>query len=232
MALESASFINQLNAANPTSTDSVSQADDHIRLIKSAIKATFPNVTGPVTATQTQINNPIPTGLISMWSGSLASIPVGWLLCDGTNGTPDLRNRFIVGQGSTYPLGSTGGNTTTSAGGSHTHTTEAAGAHSHSGTTGGTALTTAQMPAHTHDLALKYTTVGGAGSSRQYWTRSAVDTLLDGTVTNGASSVGGGEAHSHSVSSDGSHSHTVSTASDHTHTVTPPYFALAFIMKV
>lgn len=52
-----------------------------------------------------------------------------------------------------------------------------------------------QMPAHTHDLAMKYTTIGGAGSSRNYWTRSAVDTLYDGTVTNGASSRGGGTAH-------------------------------------
>ena len=51
------------------------------------------------------------------------------------------------------------------------------------------------MPAHAHDLAMKYTTIGGAGSSRNYWTRSAVDTLYDGTVTDGASAKGGGLAH-------------------------------------
>lgn len=39
----------------------------------------------------------VPSGAIMMWSGSIASIPLGWLLCDGTNGTPDLRNKFIVG---------------------------------------------------------------------------------------------------------------------------------------
>lgn len=39
----------------------------------------------------------IPSGLISLWKGTIASIPSGWLLCDGTNGTPDLRNRFVVG---------------------------------------------------------------------------------------------------------------------------------------
>lgn len=50
--------------------------------------------------TQFQITNPanlIPAGLISMWSGSIATIPVGWYLCNGSNGTPDLRNQFIIG---------------------------------------------------------------------------------------------------------------------------------------
>jgi len=51
----------------------------------------------------------VPTGLISMWSGSVAAIPGGWQLCDGTNGTPDLRDRFIVGAGSSYAPGNTGG---------------------------------------------------------------------------------------------------------------------------
>jgi hypothetical protein len=57
MALESATYINQLNSANPQSTDSVSQADDHLRLIKAAVQNTFPNVTGPVTKTHSQIND-------------------------------------------------------------------------------------------------------------------------------------------------------------------------------
>jgi hypothetical protein len=51
----------------------------------------------------------VPTGLIAIWSGSTGSIPSGWLLCNGTNGTPDLRNRFVVGAGSTYGVGATGG---------------------------------------------------------------------------------------------------------------------------
>ena len=53
----------------------------------------------------------IPAGLISLWSGSIGSIPVGWYLCDGTNGTPDLRDRFIVGAGTTYAVTATGGST-------------------------------------------------------------------------------------------------------------------------
>jgi hypothetical protein len=58
MPLESASFINGLDANNPVGGDSLSQADDHLRLIKAAIKATFPNITGAVTATQAQLNTP------------------------------------------------------------------------------------------------------------------------------------------------------------------------------
>jgi microcystin-dependent protein len=48
-------------------------------------------------------------GMILIWSGSLGSVPTGWVLCDGTNATPDLRDRFIVGAGNTYAVGATGG---------------------------------------------------------------------------------------------------------------------------
>lgn len=51
----------------------------------------------------------IPTGGIILWSGSTGSIPAGWFLCDGTNGTPNLRNSFIVGAGDTYAVNATGG---------------------------------------------------------------------------------------------------------------------------
>ena len=56
MALEAAFFINGLNASNPTITDQIDQGDDHIRLIKSTIKNTLPNLTGQVTLTHTEIN--------------------------------------------------------------------------------------------------------------------------------------------------------------------------------
>lgn len=65
--------------------------------------------------------NLVPSGVIVMWSGSIASIPTGWLLCNGGNGTPDLRNRFIVGAGSTYTPGNTGGSADAVVV-SHTHT--------------------------------------------------------------------------------------------------------------
>ncbi len=54
-------------------------------------------------------------GMIITWSGSVASIPTGWALCNGSNGTPDLRNKFLRGAGSTYDPGDTGGST------SHNH---------------------------------------------------------------------------------------------------------------
>jgi hypothetical protein len=58
----------------------------------------------------------VPSGVIAIWSGAIVNIPIGWVICDGNNSTPDLRNRFVVGAGSTYAVGATGGATT------HTHT--------------------------------------------------------------------------------------------------------------
>lgn len=56
----------------------------------------------------------VPAGGIIMWSGSIASIPTGYVLCDGTNGTPNLKDSFVVGAGSTYAVGNTGGFTAAS----------------------------------------------------------------------------------------------------------------------
>lgn len=55
------------------------------------------------------LNNSVPAGGIILWSGSTAAVPTGFLLCDGTSGTPDLRNRFIVGAGGTYAVAVIGG---------------------------------------------------------------------------------------------------------------------------
>ena len=51
-------------------------------------------------------------GMILMWSGSINTIPKGWALCNGKNGTPDLRDRFIVGAGNSYSVGNLGGSNT------------------------------------------------------------------------------------------------------------------------
>ena len=58
MGLETGTYIDSLVTTNPASTDGLAQADDHIRLLKITLKNTFPNLTGPVTATQTDLNNP------------------------------------------------------------------------------------------------------------------------------------------------------------------------------
>jgi hypothetical protein len=69
------------------------------------------------------------TGMIVMWSGKKDEIPAGWALCDGSNGTPDLRDRFILGSGDIFQSltdnGRFGGQS------SHTHTMSEAGKHAH-----------------------------------------------------------------------------------------------------
>ena len=68
-----------------------------------------------------------PSGVIVMWSGAVNTIPQGWALCNGANGTPDLRDRFIVGAGSKYAVGNKGGADSVT-------------------------LTVNQIPAHTHTI--------------------------------------------------------------------------------
>lgn len=67
----------------------------------------------------------LPIGFIALWRGSIGSIPDGWHLCDGSNGTPDLRDRFVVGAGVSYSPDDTGGAV------SHSHTFTSDG-HIHS----------------------------------------------------------------------------------------------------
>ena len=59
MPVESAPYIDSLNASYPTGSDNISQGDNHIRLIKAAIKATFPSITGAVSVTHTAINSAV-----------------------------------------------------------------------------------------------------------------------------------------------------------------------------
>jgi len=75
----------------------------------------------PILQNAPAVSAAIPSGGIILWSGSTGSVPSGWYLCDGTNGTPDLRNSFIVGAGNTYAVGATGG-TADAIVVAHTHT--------------------------------------------------------------------------------------------------------------
>lgn len=148
----------------------------------------------------------IPQGLISMFSGDV--IPDGWALCNGSNGTPDLRDRFVVMTGSKYK--GTGGGATT------TDSTIVTG----NVVIGSTALTIAQMPAHSHTIQ----TVRVQTSVYSATSGNRVD-LADVGMDIDSLPAGGGEGHTHSATfSSNAHSHTID--------VMPPYYALAFIMKL
>lgn len=124
MGLEAGTFISDLVDTNPIGGDPKAQGDDHIRLLKQTLKGTFPNLNGAVNATPAQLNAAIAPGalcfpgMIVMWSGTLLSVPAGWVLCNGSgtlsngNPVPDLRDKFIVGAGSTYAVGAKGGSLT------------------------------------------------------------------------------------------------------------------------
>jgi hypothetical protein len=116
--------------------------------------ATYDDIYG-ILGTIPAVSSTLPTGMILLWSGSIGSIPAGYLLCDGTNSTPDLRNRFIIGAGSTYSVNQTGGSadaivvshthTATVTDPTHTHTISVGNQGSQNGTAtgGGSQPTTA-----------------------------------------------------------------------------------------
>jgi hypothetical protein len=200
------------------------------------------------------------SGMIMMWSGSLSSIGVGglagWSLCDGSNGTPDLRDRFVIGAGNKVP-GTKDAlpalPTDTDPG--HTHVAA------------GTALTTAQIPSHAHGPgSLQGPLVNGYafnnGAHQHFFNMySRQDT---GSAVPGTWAVGGGSdqadqysdtqgSHDHTVSGvaqmnagasaaaggGGSHTHTIGAGGAHAHSISKsdlresiPYYALAYIMKL
>lgn len=79
----------------------------------------------------------VPAGGIIMWSGSIGSIPTGWFLCNGANGTPNLQDRFVIAAGSGYAVAATGGSANAIVV-SHTHTTTLTDpGHSHTPSGGG-----------------------------------------------------------------------------------------------
>lgn len=75
----------------------------------------------------------IDIGMIAQWSGSIGSIPTGWFLCDGSRGTPDLRDRFSLASGPSFNVGDTGGSI------NHTHDFTSDG-HTHNIPGGGTVM--------------------------------------------------------------------------------------------
>lgn len=77
MALETGTFISDLVSTNPVSSDNISQGDDHIRLLKATIKATFPNVSGAVTPTHTELNKLVSTGSPTFAALTLTDVDPG-----------------------------------------------------------------------------------------------------------------------------------------------------------
>ena len=144
--------------------------------------------------------NGVPRGGIIMWSGSVVDIPAGWALCNGSNGTPDLRDKFIVGA-KQDSAGVTKTNVTgvlTQTGGEAFHT-----------------LTLQELPSHFHSLD---GTNGGDIVAAKNGADSIIDSISHEGTANDANywagmrtgSVGGGAAHNN----------------------LPPYYALAYIMKL
>lgn len=142
--------------------------------------AVFPYSEGGTTY-NASLNQVIPTGVIVMWSGSIASIPPGWALCNGANGTPNLQDKFIVGAGSGYNPNDTGGANSIT-------------------------LTEAQMPTHNHAV---YHHAGWQGP--------------------GANTAGAGGGDNVTLVIPGT---TSSSGSSQAHENRPPYYALAYIMKL
>lgn len=180
----------------------------------------------------------LPRGIITMWSGATNAVPSGWALCDGNNGTPNLKDRFIVGAGQSYGVGNTGGSITRTP----SVWTNAAGTGIQ---VAGTAINESQMPWHTHggsvgsDASIQVQDSiqpSGAGewlasdsfgsiSWSPYPIRKPLKVFSASLSINGT---GGNQPHYHGVTDNG-HAHTAAASAID---VRPPYYALAFIMKL
>ena len=229
-------WINELVATTPLGTETKSLGDNAIREIKLALKNTFPNVTSndAYTGTMSQLNDlvsgqTVPYNTVIMWSGLEANVPAGWTICDGRarpggGNAPDLRYKVVMGAGSpsnpyTLHVGDTGGSYYTVVTGQ---------------TTDGHALTTSELPAHSHSVfendsgswgdtpsSSESVAAAGGGSSSDYWYSIGAGT---GTANVGKSStVGGNQAHTHSITIDDSGGASFSNL--------PPYYALYFLIK-
>ena len=185
-------------------------------------------------------NTAMPVGGIIMWSGAVSAIPTGWALCNGSNGTPNLTGKFIVmadaDSGGTYNVNNTGGQNdvslTTSQMPAHSHSgsTASAGSHSHTASTN-------SAGAHTHTTNISFSPdVDYFGNNVSILNNGQNGTgSVTGQSTNFTSSSSGSHSHTVSVSSDGAHTHTVSvtnTGGGGAHENRPPYYALAYIMKL
>lgn len=145
-----------------------------------------------------------PHNIIALWAGLIADIPTGWHICDGTNGTPDLRDRFLIHVGGTMSPGDTGGSDTITS-------TATISVANHT-------LTAAQIAKHTHTAEDKYS--GGALGVSKY-TKDIAEAILT-SMERICDNTGGGQAHNHTATWTGTSNQNK----------LPPYFALCYIMRV
>lgn len=198
-----------LSSGNPSKVIKGTEIDAEFNAIATAI-STKPESTA------------IPAGIIVMWSGAIIDVPSGWYLCDGTNGTPNLRDRFVIGAGSTYSVAATGGSKDAIVG-SHTHTAtfsgNSLGSHGHS----------VSDPGHTHEIERKGTRVSINDRNIAHLPGGVSETTY-ANYTSLSSSTGISIGSASAGTPSGSVS--VSTTGDSvTNANLPPYYALAFIMK-
>ena len=183
------------------------------------------------------------SGMILLWSGAANAIPSGFVLCNGSNSTPDLRDRFVVGAGSTYSVGDTGGsaNVTLSTAQlpSHSHTTNNhshsfdAGNHTHSFSGSGSS-------SHSHNV---LTLSGDDHNDSQRHVRSGrydgnVSTAVNSTSGKGVQSatvnisVSGNTGNAGVSGNTGNAAPSTNNAgSGNAHENRPPYYSLCYIMK-
>ncbi len=156
---------------------------------------------------QTALSGAFSAGMIMMWSGTIATIPSGWVLCNGSNSTPDLRNKFVIGAHS-----DTAGVAYSTVTGSNTQS-------------GGSK--DAIAVSHTHTATSSVTDPGHQHNVRTY-RGSAPDNWISGSFSNAQV-----ETYSTETATTGiTVSTTIASAgSSGTNANLPPYYALAFIMK-
>jgi hypothetical protein len=182
---------------------------------------------------ESSISTIIPQFGVVIWTGLISNIPSGFVLCDGSNGTPNLSDRFILGASSTKIKGDVGGTETITFSlnnippHSHTGVTSLNGSHNHSGFTNNNQ----NDGAHTHVQNLKPPDdKNWSGAMNQI--PSADSSSTRSSTYNVAST---DSAHRHGISVEPAHTHTFTTSAVGTgaaFNIMPAYYVVAFIMKI